>query len=129
VTLCVAKSDLEGDGVFAAVGYGPRDHIAPMFWLLDTGNVDIQWPRDLRLSEVCWKVNHLSHPNCKLVTDGHKWTLVARRSIEPGEELTINYTRLPPFMDRNIEGYIERHKPTYRNADQNDSSGVSGSSS
>jgi len=91
-----------GLGVFAAVrfqryatvgrvtGRVIRDPTYESSYCIDLGESSVLEPNEP------WRyLNHSCHPNCELVTwedepEGRMW-LTARRKIEPGEELTIDY--------------------------------------
>ena len=103
----VRDSEISGKGVFASVSFSRGASMGWMFRITDSRRDEIEWPRNLKLSDMCWKVNHQSEPNCRLITDGTEWVLQAKRDIQPDEELTIDYRTLPRFMDRRIEGFKE----------------------
>jgi len=52
-------------------------------------------------------VNHQKNANVQLVPEGIIWHMEAIRPIEIGEELTSDYTLLPPFLVRDVTGFKE----------------------
>ena len=49
--------------------------------------------------------NHSLEPSCENISDGSARHLVSSKNIEPGEEITINYT-LQPDLEQPVEGWI-----------------------
>lgn len=44
-------------------------------------------------------INHSGQPNCILHRDGDNHHLVTNRPVEPGEELTVDYSQYDEFKD------------------------------
>jgi len=104
----VKPSPIEGEGVFTSTAIKKNKNLFWMFEKITLAINDVAYPRDLKLSDLCWKVNHQKNPNCKIRTnDGFLWYLNSCKKIEKNEELTLDYTTLPYFMQRDIEGYKE----------------------
>ena len=103
----IKKSPISGEGVFTSMAIKKNKNL---FWMFEKLNLNtrVVYPKDLKLSDLCWKVNHQKNANCKIRTkDGFLWYLNSARKIEKNEELTLDYTTLPYFMQRNIEGFKE----------------------
>lgn len=103
----VRDSEINGKGVFATSSIVKGAVVDKMFWITDSRRDEIEWPVNLQLSKMCWKVNHQAESNCRLVTTGQEWSMQTKRDIQADEELTIDYRTLPRFMDRDIAGFNE----------------------
>jgi len=114
----VRKSNIHGLGVFANVNIKPNVIIEKMLTMHSPASAffSINPLHDVRVLNERYvfditpfgsRVNHQASPiaNTKLfMIDGSYW-LLSIKPIRIGEELTIDYDRLPPFLGRSQPDY------------------------
>lgn len=52
-------------------------------------------------------INHQSNANATLTAIEEGWWVIALKDIPRGEEVTVDYTLLPVFLSRKVEGFKE----------------------
>lgn len=103
----VRPSQIDGVGVFAEEDIKAEVVLGTMFWLVNLVPYPT-WPRDLKLSKMCWFYNHSTKANCEVFTeDGIVWNIKTVEEIDKDKELLIDYKKLPPFMERSTHGFKE----------------------
>ncbi len=99
--LYVAASQIHGDGLFTEsvipantklfVIADLKRHHEKKDWISKNGKL----------------INHQKRSNTHLEREGNQVFLYSSRDIEIGEELTSDYSRLPPPFINNVNGFIE----------------------
>jgi SET domain-containing protein len=88
----VRLSPIAGDGVFAVRRIEAGERIGIAFMIAgSTGNPD----RDISRTELGEKMNHADAPNVGLAKEANAYACIALRSIAAGQELLIDYARIP----------------------------------
>ena len=102
----VKKSDINGKGVFASksfekgelVGTAVTDEEA----VTDTKNF-----RDAR-TELGKYLNHQNKENAALKSENNTLKIYTKNSINKGEEITVNYSKGPNYVDGDLTGFKEK---------------------
>jgi hypothetical protein len=117
----VGKSDVAGQGVFAARDYSPGDKIG--LSMVDGGE-DEFGAKIWNLTELSRYCNHQNKNNVDLQKEGDRFYLVANKPIETDEELVSNYWQVArakgphsvmhwegkPVPTSDLEDYVEVEK-------------------
>lgn len=92
IDLEIKKSDIAGDGVFTKDDIISGENIGLGYERIGTtGKPDVDFMRT-SLGE---KINHSQDPNVGLLQNGDKFYFISLRDIPSGEELLLNYERIP----------------------------------
>ena len=101
--LYISKSAIHGEGLFCSVFIKEGTQI-----MLVADNINIHKGGDEFITPFGRKVNHAKNGNTKIRFDGKLYWLDSIKDIDPGEELTSDYSVLKyPFKNK-IDGYIEK---------------------
>lgn len=88
----IKKSPIAGEGVFAKIRLKKGKNLGLAFEKINnTGIPD----RDYRRMDLVAKINHSKNPNLKLLKIKNKFYLKTLRKIKNGEELFLDYYKIP----------------------------------
>jgi hypothetical protein len=88
ITVYVAKSNIEGEGLYSAKDLKTRDNL---FMAIDKYN---------SITYLGSKINHSNNPNTELVKINDSYYILSLYDIEKNKELTIDYNKTPDFITK-----------------------------
>ncbi len=105
IKLYIAHSQIHGDGLFTE-SVIPANTLLFMVADLKRHHQKKEW-----ISKNGKLVNHQKRSNTYLERHGNQVFLYSSRDIEIGEEITSDYSKLPPPFINNVKGFVELPPP------------------
>lgn len=97
VRLHIKNSPIHGKGLFTS-HFIPNHHWVDYAGSAKEGRENTSYHANF--------INHSLNGNIKIVKKNDTLYIVSIRDIQENEELTTDYTKLPPPLDTNIEGFL-----------------------
>jgi len=100
----VSKSNIDGIGVMASKGIKKGELIGTAI----DDEVGVKSSTQLDTRTILGRsLNHQNSENAIQKSEDNSLNVYAKKSIEKGEEITINYNNAPSYVSKNTEGYKE----------------------
>jgi hypothetical protein len=112
----VGPSSIDGKGLFTNSDFESGERLLPVFWHKKGKAFDqrrkqgipIHWPTDVTWSDQAWNINHQKSSNCSVKKEGDTWYCISKKFLPKGTEITVNYEKLPAFVNTDVKGFIEK---------------------